>query len=935
MPVLISFVKLLIIRDKSFYLRHFIIIWYNESKQHFFVQKLEVNMNFGKQGIIQKKKRLNSSGSRLGTKLGVTVVKLLFIAVIAVIVAGSCLALGAAEGIIASAPDVSTIDVSPEGYATKIYDDGGNEIQTLSTSGSNRIYVDVEDIPITLQHAFIAIEDERFYEHNGIDIKGIFRAGTVFLSTGRMSEGASTITQQLLKNNVFKAYNESTVEKIKRKIQEQYLAVKLETVMDKQTIIGNYLNTINLGNGYYGVQTAAQGYFGKDVSELSLSECAVIASITQSPSSLNPVKYPAENQKRQLKVLNNMRNQGYISQAEYDEAVSDDVYARIQDRKIEVASSTYSYFVDALIDQLIKDLMEQKGYTETQATNMIYKNGLQVYSTQNMSMQQIADNVINDPGYYPDNTELSISYSLAVKDTNGNVNYYSHYGLLDYYKKDKGQSNFTLIFKDKDDAQTYIDEYKNSILANGGEVVSESVSYIVQPQMSFTIMDQHTGQVKVIVGGRGEKSGNRTLNRAVDTMRQPGSSIKPLADYGPALDTGAITLATAIDDAPYYYPGENSKLVKNYFVGEYRGLMSVRTALKLSENVPAVKVLAQITPQVGFNYLLKFGFSTLISPKEAVNGNHDVVPSLALGGLTYGVHNIEMCAAYAAIANQGTYTQPVYYTQVKDKDGNVILDNTQPLTHTVLKKSTSWLLTNTLESVTAAGTAEAAALSNQPTAGKTGTTQNVTDKWFCGYTPYYTAAIWLGYDDNSKELSGYIDHRKMWRTIMQEIHDNLPTGSFEKPDDIVETEVCSQSGKLPVAGLCDQDPRGSQLVTEYFSKDNNPTDTCDVHIKVTICDDTGEIASANCPHKTTKIMIKKAAIVKNPSNEDETTYTTWDQEYAITEEQLSKVCTAHGGSSSGSTNSGNSSGTTHSTTAPSSTKPTTSSNSNTSGTTRR
>ena len=888
-------------------------------------------MNFGKQGIIQKKKRLNSSGSRLGTKLGVTVVKLLFIAVIAVIVAGSCLALGAAEGIIASAPDVSTIDVSPEGYATKIYDDGGNEIQTLSTSGSNRIYVDVEDIPITLQHAFIAIEDERFYEHNGIDIKGIFRAGTVFLSTGRMSEGASTITQQLLKNNVFKAYNETTVEKIKRKIQEQYLAVKLETVMDKQTIIGNYLNTINLGNGYYGVQTAAQGYFGKDVSELSLSECAVIASITQSPSSLNPVKYPAENQKRQLKVLNNMRNQGYISQAEYDEAVSDDVYARIQDRKIEVASSTYSYFVDALIDQLIKDLMEQKGYTETQATNMIYKNGLQVYSTQNMSMQQIADNVINDPGYYPDNTELSISYSLAVKDTKGNVNYYSHYGLLDYYKKDKGQSNFTLIFKDKDDAQTYIDEYKNSILANGGEVVSESVSYIVQPQMSFTIMDQHTGQVKVIVGGRGEKSGNRTLNRAVDTMRQPGSSIKPLADYGPALDTGAITLATAIDDAPYYYPGENSKLVKNYFVGEYRGLMSVRTALKLSENVPAVKVLAQITPQVGFNYLLKFGFSTLISPKEAVNGNHDVVPSLALGGLTYGVHNIEMCAAYAAIANQGTYTQPVYYTQVKDKDGNVILDNTQPLTHTVLKKSTSWLLTNALESVTAAGTA----LSNQPTAGKTGTTQNVTDKWFCGYTPYYTAAIWLGYDDNSKELSGYIDHRKMWRTIMQEIHDNLPTGSFEKPDDIVETEVCSQSGKLPVAGLCDQDPRGSQLVTEYFSKDNNPTDTCDVHIKVTICDDTGKIASANCPHKTTKIMIKKAAIVKNPSNEDETTYTTWDQEYAITEEQLSKVCTAHGGSSSGSTSSGNSSGTTQSTTAPSSTKPTTSSHSNTSGTTRR
>ena len=838
-------------------------------------------MNYGKKGIIQKKKKLNSSHTKMETKLGVTAIKLLFIVAIAFIVAGSCLALGAAQGIITSAPDVSTIDVSPEGYATKIYDNNGNEIQSLSTTGSNRIFVDIDNIPLQLQNAFIAIEDERFYEHNGIDIKGILRAGTVFLTTGQLSEGASTITQQLLKNNVFKAYNETTIEKIKRKIQEQYLAVKLETVMDKKTILGNYLNTINLGNGYYGVQTAAQGYFGKDVSELTLSECAVIASITQSPAGLNPIKYPTENQKRQLKVLKNMLEQGYISQEEYDEAVSDDVYARIQDRDIEVADSTYSYFVDATIDQLIEDLVNQKGYTEEQATNMIYKGGLQVYTTQDTAMQEIADRIINDPDYYPSNTELSISYSLAIKDTSGNVNYYSHYGLLDYFKKDKGISNFTLIFDSEEDAQVYIDEYKNALLENGGEVVQESVSYIVQPQMSFTLMDQHTGYVKVIVGGRGEKSGNRTLNRAVDTTRQPGSSIKPLADYGPALDIGAITLATAIDDAPYYYSGEDGRLVKNYFEGEYRGLMSVRTALKLSQNVPAVKVLTQITPQVGFNYLLKFGFTTLISPKEAVNGNHDVVQSLALGGLTYGVHNIEMCAAYAAIANEGVYTKPVYYTQVKDKDGNVILDNTTPQTHTVLKKSTAWLLTNALESVTANGTAEAAQLNNQPTAGKTGTTQNVTDKWFCGYTPYYTAAIWLGYDDNSKELSGYIDHRRMWRTIMQEIHDNLETGSFEKPDDIVETTVCSQSGKLPVEGLCDQDPRGSQLTTEYFSRDNNPTEQCDVHIKVTICDDTGEIASANCPHKTTKIMIKKAEIVSNPSGEDETTYTTWDQEYSI------------------------------------------------------
>ena len=894
-------------------------------------------MNYGGKGIKQKKKLLNSATTKLGTKLGIFFIKLALVGVIAIVVSGACLLFGSFQGIIENAPDIASINVSPEGFATRIYDSDENEIQSLSSAGANRTYVTINQIPKDLQHAFIAIEDERFYEHNGIDMKGILRAASITLSTGHMSQGASTITQQLLKNNVFNAYNESDIEKIKRKVQEQYLAIKLETVMDKQDILENYLNTINLGNGYYGVQAAANGYFNKDVSELTLSECAVIASITKSPTGLNPIRHADRNKDRQNQVLANMKEQGYISDEEYNDAISDDVYARLEGIELAgTSTTTYSYFVDELINQLTDDLMTQKGYTEAQATNLIYRGGLQVYSTQDTMMQDVADDVINNPDNYADNTHFSINYSLTIKDTDGTFSYYSHNSMANWYTKKLGDTSFSLTMTDEDAARAYVEAYKEELLKDGGTVYSENLSFTLQPQISFTIMDQSTGQVKVMVGGRGDKTLNRSLNRASnDVTRQPGSSIKPLVAYGPALDTGAITLATAIDDAPYYYPGENSKLVKNYFVGEYRGLMSVRTALKLSENVPAVKVLAQITPQVGFNYLLKFGFSTLISPKEAVNGNHDVVPSLALGGLTYGVHNIEMCAAYAAIANQGTYTQPVYYTQVKDKDGNVILDNTQPLTHTVLKKSTSWLLTNALESVTAAGTAEAAALSNQPTAGKTGTTQNVTDKWFCGYTPYYTAAIWLGYDDNSKELSGYIDHRKMWRTIMQEIHDNLPTGSFEKPDDIVETEVCSQSGKLPVAGLCDQDSRGSQLVTEYFSKDNNPTDTCDVHIKVTICDDTGEIASANCPHKTTKIMIKKAAIVKNPSNEDETTYTTWDQEYAITEEQLSKVCTAHGGSSSGSTSSGNSSGTTHSTTAPSSTKPTTSSHSNTSGTTRR
>ena len=847
-------------------------------------------MNYGKKGIIQKKKMLTSSSTKLGTKFGVAGIKLLFIAVITIIVAGSCLALGAAQGIIASAPDVSSIDVSPE-------------------------------VPLNLQHAFIAIEDERFYEHNGIDIKGIVRAASLIFTNGEMSQGASTITQQLLKNNVFKAYNETKIEKIKRKVQEQYLAVKLETVMDKQTILENYLNTINLGNGYYGVQSAANGYFGKDVSDLTLSECAVIASITQSPSKLNPAKSPEKNQERQRRVLKNMLQQGLINKQEYDEAIADDVYARIQSNDVEVAgAATYSYFVDTVIEKVVSDLQEQKGYTESQASNLIYKGGLSIYTTQDMDMQAIADDVINDPDYYPANTEYSISYNVSIKGADGTVSSYSHYSLLDYFTNTLGNSSFTLTFSSQEKAQSYVDQYREYLLSDGGTVVSENLTFTLQPQMSFTMIEQSTGYVKVIVGGRGEKSGNRTLNRATSSTRQPGSSIKPLVAYGPAIDIGAISLATPIDDAPYYYSGEDARLVKNYTEGQYRGLMSVRTALKFSQNVPAVKVLTQITPQVGFNYLTKLGLSSLVSPKNAINGNHDVVQSLALGGMTLGVYNIDMTSAYSAIANGGVRITPVYYTKVTDREGNVILDNSTPEKTTVFKKTSAWLITSGLESVVndTGGTGGAARMSSQPVAGKTGTTQFDSDKWFCGFTPYYTASIWLGYDDNSKALPGSINHTKMWKDIMERIHEGMQTGTFEKPDGIEKAEVCSQSGKLAVPGLCDQDPRGSQLTTDYFASDQIPTETCDIHIKVTICNDTGKIARSGCTNTTTKIMIKKSAINAPTDAEGQTEYTTWDQAYSITQDELNSPCDKHSGTStySGSTGSSKNNSTAGTTTSP-------------------
>lgn len=847
-------------------------------------------MNYGRQGIKQKKKLLNSAATRLRTKFGVFAIKFILILAIAFVVSGSCLVLGSVQGIISSAPDISTIDVSPDGFATKIYDNENNEIQTLSTSGSNRISVELDVVPIELQHAFVAIEDERFYEHNGIDIKGIIRAGYNTISGGGLSQGASTLTQQLLKNNVFNAYNETDIEKIKRKVQEQYLAIKLETYMSKDDILENYLNTINLGNGYYGVQAASNGYFGKDVSELTLSECAVIASITQNPTKLNPLKYPEENQSRQQKVLRNMLKHEYITQEEYEEALADDVYERVEGLDISTGSAAaYSYFVDTLIEQLIDDLMTQKGYTETQATNLIYKGGLQVYSTQDTRMQEIADETINNPSFYPSSTEFSINYALSVKNEDGKIINYSHSSMQSWYQNTQGNSSFSLTQTDEDKAQAYVDTYREAMTENGETIIAESLNFIIQPQLSFSLMDQHTGYVKVLVGGRGEKSGNRTLNRATNSMRQPGSSIKPLAAYGPALDIGAITLASAIDDAPYYY--SSGQLVKNFTAGEYRGLMTVREAIYRSQNVPAVKVLTLITPQVGYNYLEKFGFSTLVSPQKAINGSHDIVQPLALGGMTLGVTNIDMTAAYASIANGGTYTKPIYYTAVYDYKGNLILDNSSAETHTVLKEQTAWLLTDAMQSVVSQGTATAAALPNQPVAGKTGTTNNETDKWFCGYTPYYTASIWLGYDDNSKVLSSSINHTKIWQNIMSQIHEGLSAGQFTQPEGIVELQVCSQSGKLAVEGLCDEDPRGSQIITEYFSADNVPTEECDTHVKVTVCNDSGNVASVGCTNTSSRVFIKKSS--NTLATDEESSYSTYDAEYAITDEKLSKLCSLH------------------------------------------
>lgn len=785
-------------------------------------------MNFGRRGIRNRQDYLASKSRKRMKKILLGVGQLLLVGVVGLCVAGVSLGVGVFRGVIDSAPNQTVIDVSPKGFSSFVYDADNNQVAKLVSADSNRIPVSGDMITDDLAHAFVAIEDERFYEHKGIDAPGILRAAVIGVTSGNFSEGASTITQQLIKNNVFTSWtNETTVERIKRKLQEQYLAIELEKTMSKDTILLNYLNTINLGHGTLGVEAASQRYFDKHCNELSVSECAVIASIPQNPTQFDPVVYPEQNAQRREVVLQYMLDQGYIDQEQLTAALGDDVYTRIQEvniRKQVEDNQINSYFVDALQNQILKDLQEDAGKSAEEAYALLYSGGLKIYSTLDPEIQAICDEECSeDSGNFPDNVKYMLSYKLSVINEDGTTSNYDSNSLANWLIEQDWDAD--LMYSSKDDAYGDIEEFRNSMIANPDkQKYTESVSLAPQPEISLTIEDQSTGHVLAMVGGRGDKSANRTLNRATDTLRQPGSTFKIITTYAPALETGEFTLASSEDDAPYSY--DSGVPVRNWYKG-YRGLSTLREGIVQSMNIVTVKVLSELGPRVGFDFAQQFGISTLVDGVE-INGSMftDVNETLALGGITYGVKNIELNAAYATIANGGVYVEPKMYTQVYDHEGNLLLDSSKTAaTRRVLKERTAWLLTSAMEDVLTNGTGRSADFGSTMTAGKTGTTSDENDVWFCGYTPSYTATVWVGYDNNedltTSEEQGLA--KTIWREVMQELPGNQEWQDFKRPDGIVQRTVCQVSGQLPLSGVCPS-------VTEYFDEDSVfDDDYCDYH----------------------------------------------------------------------------------------------------------
>lgn len=678
------------------------------------------------------------------------IVKRLFITVLILTVLFGAVISGAMLGFIDNSTELIAEEYNMD-FTSIIYyidDETGQPVEMDRLySEQNRIWVDLSNIPENMRNAFIAIEDERFEKHRGVDWKRTFGAFLGWL-TRTDSYGGSTITQQLIKN-VTGDNDRSPI----RKIQEIIRALNLETKMSKDQIIEMYMNTIYLGQGCHGVQAAANIYYSKDVSELNLAECASIAGITQYPARYDPLlNYEAHKEKQEV-VLNKMQELGYITEEECEAAKNEELKLKKGTAKTD-NTKIQSYFIDQIILDVQNDLMTRNKMTESAATKEIFKGGLKIYTTMDPDVQSAMETVFTKDSNFPG-------------------------------------------------------------------------SGSVKPQAAMMVLDPYTGYVKGIIGGRGEKTGNRVLNRATQTLRQPGSSIKPLAVYAPAIEESLITPATIVDDSPLKI-GDWQPRNSDY---KFKGKITVRQALEESRNIPAVRILDKLSVDKSFDFLTKnLSFTTMVSNEKRKDGkiySDKFYSTLALGGFTDGVSVKEMTAAYATFVNSGVYTRPVTYTKVIDSRGRVILEN-KPETHKAMSDTTAYTMAKMMEGVVTSGngTGRSARLANGVfAAGKTGTTSDDIDRWFVGFTPNYVGAVWFGYD-TPKKMSGLGNPcAGIWKKVMDQIHKNVEVKSLVQPNNITERKICQVSGKI-ATGQCES---YGTVRKEYFKLGTQPVSFCSSH----------------------------------------------------------------------------------------------------------
>lgn len=735
---------------------------------------------------VNNKKNSNKKGSNKKGKHPKLMLTLKVIAIIIVvcIIIGAGIVAGVFFGLFGEDLKITADTLNIKTENSVLIDINGNEVAKLN-GDENREVILMSEMGEYLPKAFVAIEDKRFYDHNGVDIKRTLGAVAKY-ATGNSSYGGSTITQQLIKNATGDKKKDWT-----RKVREIVKAYQIEREMSKDQILESYLNTIPLGGGaknVYGVKVAAKFYFDKQPSELSLAESAYIAGINHSPNVYNPFKETPNTEKivkRTKTVLDEMKEQGKIEKEQYDQAIQE-VDAGLAFKEGNVTSNnSLTQNEEAAVKQVINQYADEHDLEYKVAEQQIKSGGYKIYITENKEIQSIVDKE------YTENT----SWMTTTKSKN---------------KKDE----------------------------NGNKIT-------VQMQSGMAIIDHKTGYVVASRGVLGEKTAWGT-DRATSAGMQPGSSIKPIAVIAPSLQEGLITPATVVDDTPAsfgsYKPHNDDRT--------YKGLYNIRSILRESRNLPEVKMMKTLGPSKSIEYLKAFGISTVDESKDAGL-------SLALGGVSNGISPLEMAAAYATLANDGVYIEPTFYIKVEDSKGNIVLEKKQE-THRVISEQNAYLVQSLLTEPTGTGitgssgaTATGARVSGQQTCGKTGTADETKITWFCGFTPYYSGAMYFAYDEKDARAPGSGAVARRWGGIMNKVHKGLESAKFEKPSNIVSATVCKYSGLLPTENC------SGHTYTEMFVKGTVPSKTCSTHVKLKICKETGKIANEFCKEVEEKVFITR------------------------------------------------------------------------------
>ncbi len=644
--------------------------------------------------------------------------------------------------------DLSAVD-SALNYTSVVYgvkDGAYVEAETLHAS-ENRIWADISAIPEDLQHAFVSIEDERFYKHSGVDLLRTGKAVLNFVTMGDKTFGGSTITQQVIKN--ITGEDEQTVS---RKIQEIRRAWYVEREYKKDQILEVYLNTIYLSQGCYGVQTAAEVYFNKTLDQLTLLECASIASITNLPTYYDPIQNPDNNIRRAGFVIDKMLELGYITKEEAEAAKAEELVLHVgESNKNESGTEVNSYFVDQVVMDVIKALVNEKGYSEAYARSLVYSGGIQIYSTMDLDVQAAVDKIFEDPANFP------------------------------------------------------------KVTANGQSL-----------QSAITIIDNTTGAVVGMSGGVGKKTVARGLNRSTQSYRQPGSCMKPIGTYGPAIEYGIkiggvrVAPGMMLMDEGVRKDSKGNPWPKNYDSWTEK-MMTVQAGLDQSKNTIAVRVQNALGAKTAFNFLKNnLGVTTLV----AGSGNDENDQAMALGGLTTGISVQEITAAYSAFANDGTYTKPYTFTKILDQNGRVLLEN-RVESNTAMEKNTAAMMNQMLNHAATYGTGTSGKIDGQTMCAKTGTTSDDKDRWYVGYTKYYSAGVWVGYDKPATiEYGGANPAAVAWKKVMSQVHKGLPRKNFDSPTGLTSATVCSKSGKVP-------GEKCTETATGQFFASSLPYESCD------------------------------------------------------------------------------------------------------------